>query len=59
MEEDEDEDEDEEEMHKIHEVVMIDFAHAHWTPGQGPDENVLKGVRSIRRILKEMLDDVS
>jgi len=59
VEEDEDEDEDEEEMHKIHEVVMIDFAHAHWTPGQGPDENVLKGVRSIRRILKEMLDDVS
>jgi len=48
-------DEDEELRQKIHEVVMIDFAHAHWTPGQGPDENVLKGIRAIKRILEQVL----
>ncbi|KAJ9656108.1 hypothetical protein H2198_005164 [Neophaeococcomyces mojaviensis] len=53
------EEEEEEEKHKIHEVVMIDFAHAHWAPGQGPDENVLKGVRNIKEILGELLKDIS
>lgn len=56
---DDDEDEDDEGVkQKIHEVVMIDFAHAHWTPGQGPDENVLQGVRSIRGILETILQEV-
>ncbi|KAK5074513.1 hypothetical protein LTR70_007854 [Exophiala xenobiotica] len=50
-----DDDEDEEPRQKLHEVAMIDFAHAHWTPGQGPDENVLQGIRSIKRILEQLL----
>lgn len=51
----EDDESDEDEKHKVHEVVLIDFAHAHWTPGQGPDENTLQGVRSIKKILDEMI----
>ena len=47
--------EDEEDMPKVYSVKLIDFAHAHWTPGQGPDENMLKGVRSVRHLLKEIL----
>lgn len=53
--EDEDED-DEETLPKLAEVKMIDFAHATWTPGQGPDENSLQGMRSTAKILKELLD---
>ncbi|KAI9753917.1 MAG: hypothetical protein M4579_004938 [Chaenotheca gracillima] len=49
-----DEDEDEEEKPRAHNVVLIDFAHAEWTPGHGPDENVLEGVRNIERILVEL-----
>ena len=49
---DDDEDEDEP-RRKIHHVKLIDFAHAKWTPGQGPDENALKGVRNVERILAE------
>ncbi|OOF97111.1 hypothetical protein ASPCADRAFT_205905 [Aspergillus carbonarius ITEM 5010] len=45
-------DEDEEEdPPKVHDLRLIDFAHASWTPGQGPDENVLKGVRNLIKIL--------
>lgn len=53
---DEDDDEDEEDTTpKIYAVKVIDFAHAEWTPpGSGPDENSLKGVRSVAKILKEI-----
>ena len=51
----EDED-DEETLPKLAEVKMIDFAHATWTPGQGPDENALQGMRSTAKILKDLLD---
>lgn len=53
--EDEDEDEDET-LPKLAEVKMIDFAHATWTPGQGPDENALQGMKSTAKILKGLLD---
>lgn len=33
---------------------LIDFAHATWTPGQGPDENILLGVRSLIKIFEEL-----
>lgn len=46
--------EDEEESPKVHDIRLIDFAHASWTPGQGPDENALKGVRNLARIMEEM-----
>jgi 1D-myo-inositol-tetrakisphosphate 5-kinase/inositol-polyphosphate multikinase len=49
---------EEEDLPQLAAVKMIDFAHATWTPGQGADENALKGMRSTTRILKEMLDGV-
>jgi 1D-myo-inositol-tetrakisphosphate 5-kinase/inositol-polyphosphate multikinase len=55
--EDED-DEADEAVPKLAEVKMIDFAHATWTPGQGPDENALQGMRSTAKMLKELLDKV-
>ena len=39
---------------EILEVKLIDFAHASWTPGQGPDENLLHGVRNVIKILNEL-----
>lgn len=53
MEDDDDED-FESELPDIYKLKLIDFAHARWTPGEGPDENILKGVRSLRRIFTEM-----
>ncbi|ORY64800.1 inositol polyphosphate multikinase [Pseudomassariella vexata] len=41
-------------MPHIYSVKLIDFAHARWTPGQGPDENVLLGVRSLAQLFEEM-----
>ncbi|GFF38004.1 inositol polyphosphate multikinase [Aspergillus lentulus] len=46
--------EEEDEPPKVHDLRLIDFAHASWTPGQGPDENVLMGVRSLIRLLDEL-----
>ncbi|KJX92572.1 arginine metabolism regulation protein iii [Zymoseptoria brevis] len=43
----EDEEEDEDAPPVAHRVKMIDFAHAKWTPGEGPDENVIKGLKNI------------
>jgi inositol-polyphosphate multikinase len=54
-EDDEDEDEDTK-PHKVHELRLIDFAHATWTPGQGPDENALNGIRNLLRILRSLID---
>ena len=52
---DSEEDEDEEDTRlKIYTVKIIDFAHAQWTPGMGPDENSLIGVRSVAKILKNL-----
>ena len=47
-------DEDEVLGPKIYAVKVIDFAHAEWTPGRGPDENSLIGVRSVARILENI-----
>lgn len=53
----EDEEEDEDEViPKLAAVKMIDFAHATFVPGKGPDENALKGMRSTATILKRLLD---
>ncbi|KAI5921298.1 inositol polyphosphate multikinase [Camillea tinctor] len=56
VDEDEDEDEDQEvsSYPNIYTLKLIDFAHATWTPGQGPDENVLFGVRSLVKIFDEL-----
>lgn len=53
--EDDEEDSDEEDLGpKIYTVKVIDFAHAQWTPGLGPDENALTGIRSVARFLGEI-----
>lgn len=52
----EDDDGEDEPEPKIHDVRLIDFAHAQWTPGQGPDENALQGVRSVLKILIELAE---
>ncbi|ELQ32692.1 inositol polyphosphate multikinase [Pyricularia oryzae Y34] len=41
-------------LEPVLQLRLIDFAHAAWVPGQGPDENVLKGVRSLITIFDEM-----
>ena len=40
---------------RIQGLKLIDFAHAAWTPGRGPDENVLHGIRSVIKILRSLL----
>ena len=41
---------------KIQTLKVIDFAHAAWTPGQGPDENMLHGIRNVIAILEGFLE---
>lgn len=39
----------------IQALKLIDFAHAKWTPGQGPDENMLHGIRNVIISLNDLL----
>jgi inositol-polyphosphate multikinase len=60
-EEDEDEDEDESKPKKPwfpHAVKLIDFAHTVMTPGQGPDEGVLKGFDTVVRLLEGRIKEI-
>jgi inositol-polyphosphate multikinase len=43
----EEEEEEEDEAPVAFKVKMIDFAHATWAPGQGKDDNVIKGLKNI------------
>ncbi|KAF8472050.1 inositol polyphosphate kinase-domain-containing protein [Kalaharituber pfeilii] len=52
-EEEEEEDEDDK-IKKVEDMKLIDFAHATWTPGKGPDENALQGVRSMEKLLAQI-----
>ena len=53
---DNDEEEDDElKFPAIHSLKLIDFAHAQWTPGHGPDENILHGIRNVAKILSEIV----
>ena len=38
----------------IHALKLIDFAHASWNPGQGPDQNFLSGLSNVIKILKSL-----
>lgn len=49
---------DEEDLPKLAAVKMIDFAHATWHPGEGPDENAIRGIRSTNTILENLLNKV-
>ena len=53
-EDDDDDDDDPTPGPKVQDVRLIDFAHAAFTPGEGPDENVLQGVKSVLKILREI-----
>lgn len=55
--EDENDDEEEEQL-RSYAIKMIDFAHASSVPGQGPDENVLHGVRSILELLTQFRENL-
>ncbi|KAL8784843.1 MAG: hypothetical protein Q9213_003747 [Squamulea squamosa] len=50
------EDNDEDQAPAVQGLKLIDFAHAEWTPGQGPDENLLHGLRSTIDILEGLLE---
>lgn len=39
-------------------LKLIDFAHSKFTPGQGPDENVLYGIRNLIKGLKQLAKDL-
>lgn len=56
QEEEEDEDQEGVSTPRLSTVKLIDFAHASWMPGSGPDENVLTGIKSVLEILHNMVE---
>ncbi|KAK2746327.1 hypothetical protein FQN57_003209 [Myotisia sp. PD_48] len=50
----ESENEDDDDPKKLYDIRIIDFAHASWTPGQGPDNNALMGVRNLAQIMEKL-----
>ncbi|KZT59794.1 SAICAR synthase-like protein [Calocera cornea HHB12733] len=58
MEEDEEESEPEETPNLPWIVRLIDFAHTRCVPGQGPDEGLLFGLRTLLRLLKGRREEV-
>ena len=54
IDDDGDDDDDDEAAPKVHDVCLIDFAHAKFEAGIGPDENALQGVRSVLSIMKRL-----
>jgi 1D-myo-inositol-tetrakisphosphate 5-kinase/inositol-polyphosphate multikinase len=53
--EEEEEEEEEDGPPPAFNVKMIDFAHAQWTPGKGPDENVIKGLKNIENQMDALI----
>ncbi|KAK7981369.1 hypothetical protein PG988_003607 [Apiospora saccharicola] len=41
----------------VYSLKLIDFAHAKFVPGEGPDENILMGVKSLRELFEAMQGD--
>ncbi|QDS73183.1 hypothetical protein FKW77_002423 [Venturia effusa] len=54
---DEDDDGEDDSTPVLYAVRLIDFAHASFTPGLGPDENMLRGVRNTMKILEQLLTE--
>lgn len=52
----ESESDDETEGPVLYRIKLIDFAHSRVVPGEGPDENILPGVRNIERIFNDLYD---
>lgn len=60
--EEDDDDDDDEEKPKLgppYLVKLIDFAHAKFTPGQGPDEGVLKGLDTVLGLLDGRIKSIA
>ena len=51
---DDEEDTEEVRFPAVQNLRLIDFAHAEWTPGMGPDENILHGIRNTTKILSSL-----
>jgi 1D-myo-inositol-tetrakisphosphate 5-kinase/inositol-polyphosphate multikinase len=52
-------DEEEEDPNLLLTIKIIDFAHAWFRPGEGPDLNILQGIRSIIEILEAVREELS
>ena len=53
---DDEEDTEDLDFPAVQNLKLIDFAHAEWTPGKGPDENVLHGIRNTTKILSGLAE---
>ena len=52
----EEEEEDEEDVKPAaYKVKLIDFAHAQWLPGKGPDDNMIKGLMNIEKQMDQLI----
>ncbi|GJJ70516.1 inositol-hexakisphosphate 5-kinase [Entomortierella parvispora] len=56
-EEDYDDEDDEDVSQKVTDLRLIDFAHSAWTPGMGPDEGVILGVKSTLALFERLLEE--
>ncbi|CCH45077.1 Inositol polyphosphate multikinase [Wickerhamomyces ciferrii] len=55
-EDDEEDDEDEEyKPSSLSSMTLIDFAHSKFTPGKGPDENIIQGIENLIDALDQLL----
>ncbi|KAK1759804.1 inositol polyphosphate kinase-domain-containing protein [Echria macrotheca] len=54
-----DDDELLEDLPRIYSLKLTDFSQARWTPGEGPDENLLFGVRNLIKVIKSLDEDIS
>ncbi|KAM0716859.1 hypothetical protein Q7P37_006711 [Cladosporium fusiforme] len=51
----EEEEEEEDGPPPAFKVKLIDFAHAKWTSGNGPDENMIKGLKNIEKQMDALI----
>jgi 1D-myo-inositol-tetrakisphosphate 5-kinase/inositol-polyphosphate multikinase len=51
----EEEEEEEEQPPVTFKVKMIDFAHAEWASGKGPDENVIVGLKNVEKQMDQLI----
>ncbi|KAJ2888374.1 hypothetical protein FB639_000679 [Coemansia asiatica] len=51
-----DSDQEPENADALLDMKAIDFAHSHWVPGQGPDEQYLFGLDNLIRLLQQLLE---
>lgn len=49
------EDDEEDDPPVAFQVRIIDFAHAAWTPGQGQDDNTIKGLKNVEKQMDQLL----